>query len=264
LAKVSRAKSEGHPRVGGGTYFARYLEARRMGPSPRGRGNRGTRHADELRSRTIPAWAGEPRADCRAAARPEDHPRVGGGTSGKNLGHLQLCGPSPRGRGNPKLCQDNGWTFRTIPAWAGEPRVASNSIRSATDHPRVGGGTLKGVWTTTQPPGPSPRGRGNLDLRQEVRQAYGTIPAWAGEPRQTDDQTYLRKDHPRVGGGTVLAPAYEPPDPGPSPRGRGNPEPSSPTASRDGTIPAWAGEPRSPRTLHRQREDHPRVGGGTP
>jgi len=31
----------------------------------------------------------------------------------------------------------------------------------------------------------------------------------------------------------------------------------------NGTIPAWAGEPASQRSVHHQPRDHPRVGGGT-
>ena len=70
-----------YPRVGGGTISC----IRRLRPleglSPRGRGNRTTRHLYHHCQRSIPAWAGEPlcsepRADLRRV-----YPRVGGGTA---------------------------------------------------------------------------------------------------------------------------------------------------------------------------------------
>ena len=192
-----------HPRVGGGTATAAGERLVDRGPSPRGRGNLTRRSAANPLERTIPAWAGEPGRAREGRGLERDHPRVGGGT-GVTRPHLGLPqGPSPRGRGNPSSPSRARRGSGTIPAWAGEPAMPTCRIRTGTDHPRVGGGTMQlarygpGGW------GPSPRGRGNLSRIGVDRLARGTIPAWAGEP---DEDVFVGRafgDHPRVGGGTA-------------------------------------------------------------
>ena len=51
---------------------------------------------------------------------------------------------------------------RSIPAWAGEPKLKNILIGLAEVYPRVGGGTARNVPDHSNITGLSPRGRGNL------------------------------------------------------------------------------------------------------
>ena len=62
-APLHAGRVRDHPRVGGGTHSLRLETQDPQGPSPRGRGNRTNAPRPGPPSRTIPAWAGEPRAD---------------------------------------------------------------------------------------------------------------------------------------------------------------------------------------------------------
>jgi len=140
---------------------------------------------------------------------------------------------------------------------------APATIQSQWDHPRVGGGTKPRHAADIISGGPSPRGRGNLDGDISAGIAQGTIPAWAGEPALRTIRSCMRRDHPRVGGGTGCASRTGARTWGPSPRGRGNHRSLKPFCLVLGTIPAWAGEPHLPQPAHKATGDHPRVGGGT-
>ena len=93
----------------------------KWGPSPRGRGNRLPVPADTLVQRTIPAWAGKPNSISLSRCDTGDHPRVGGETRCARILATVSRGPSPRGRGNPRVEARMGGPSGTIPAWAGKP-----------------------------------------------------------------------------------------------------------------------------------------------
>jgi len=180
------ARRGDHPRVGGGTEWLELPLHRGQGPSPRGRGNREQAKRATARAGTIPAWAGEPgRVWGRGGSR-WDHPRVGGGTSSAACPRPAAWGPSPRGRGNHCVARNGSSTIGTIPAWAGEPNSSKSAGSILRDHPRVGGGTPYDLPPADVYVGPSPRGRGNQNLGQSKYRPCGTIPAWAGEPRQNN------------------------------------------------------------------------------
>ena len=69
-----------YPRVGGGTAALGPDISRAAGLSPRGRGNHCHRGPNADRSRSIPAWAGEPCVLNMPNGVPKVYPRVGGGT----------------------------------------------------------------------------------------------------------------------------------------------------------------------------------------
>ena len=88
-----------YPRVGGGNFNAVNILLTQRGLSPRGRGKRGRYGRSAVRSRSIPAWAGETARRERASRQIQVYPRVGGG-NGFNEDFTQLTrGLSPRGRG---------------------------------------------------------------------------------------------------------------------------------------------------------------------
>ena len=128
----------------------------------------------------------------------------------------------------------------------------------------MGGGTGNVPLYPLSEPGLSPRGRGNLELHiqcQPVTSRVGSIPAWAGEPK-------LHPSQIRVGS----IPASGEPQPNSrAPRvyprvGGGTPDGPSITHPLDGSIPAWAGEPRKgcAYSIALNHTVYPRVGGGTP
>ncbi len=259
---LSRVERD-HPRVGGGTGNDLLWRRCGRGPSPRGRGNHRRRGHKRVLAGTIPAWAGEPRSEGYRGSASGDHPRVGGGTENETSPTCPTWGPSPRGRGNPKKHPLVASIIGTIPAWAGEPPTTCSTGPLGGDHPRVGGGT--DVWPVyiCQIQGPSPRGRGNHRPQKPRRPGAGTIPAWAGEPRAGKIFLVRDRDHPRVGGGTSTKWFSRFIGWGPSPRGRGNLSLNTAMGTTNRTIPAWAGEPFTIRTLICSGGDHPRVGGGT-
>ena len=69
--------------------------------------------------------------------------------------------------------------------------------------------------------------------------------------------------YPRVGGGTGRTEHSPRNHGGLSPRGRGNPTRMAISYLGDGSIPAWAGEPLTRRSLCPWPWVYPRVGGGT-
>ena len=212
----------GHPRVGGGTVWSERHFNAAQGPSPRGRGNLCAAHSAGSSWGAIPAWAGEPRWRSWMAAKIGGHPRVGGGTAAEAVEADATRGPSPRGRGNPVSANRKGKHIGAIPAWAGEPASINVRLSSFRGHPRVGGGTVGPGPAAELVGGPSPRGRGNLDVGVNRYYLKRAIPAWAGEPPRRGLRPPAYRGHPRVGGGTwtdcdALVTPW-----GPSPRGRGN------------------------------------------
>ena len=152
-----------YPRVGGGTDSATIPERRVIGLSPRGRGNlrQGVQQLGQAGS--IPAWAGEPPSGLSHRPGATVYPRVGGGTQQQNLDNVRAKGLSPRGRGNLKAQGVHSLANGSIPAWAGEPPVATFLSAMSRVYPRVGGGTSQ--------------------RRRHTGLGRGSIPAWAGEPR---------------------------------------------------------------------------------
>ena len=233
------------------------------GPSPRGRGNRASGPRQRLQRRSIPAWAGKPLMDSSWLAGSGVHPRVGGETDGLGASAAFYDGPSPRGRGNQPPDVPGVPDRRSIPAWAGKPRVVSRRMSRSRVHPRVGGETGPADHAGHAAVGPSPRGRGNHRDWSSAVTPSGSIPAWAGKPAGNREPENVRAVHPRVGGETESDGHWRAGIGGPSPRGRGNPPRCPPPRHLIGSIPAWAGKPESPRPGSLSPGVHPRVGGET-
>ena len=211
-----------HPRVGGETRLAEIEALLEPGPSPRGRGNRLRRAGVPQRRGSIPAWAGKPPAASQSGSRAGVHPRVGGETKNGWGCKCYTRGPSPRGRGNPKIGFSMQSFLGSIPAWAGKPIEGQHAESGCWVHPRVGGETGWRVGVKVGLEGPSPRGRGNLPEADEEDDLFGSIPAWAGKPGTQAHSHRPRWVHPRVGGETTPSRIRTFMSSGPSPRGRGN------------------------------------------
>ena len=153
--------------------------------------------------------------------------------------------------------------LRSIPACAGKPRCAAVSRCRRSVHPRVCGETPRQPAHVGAHAGPSPRVRGNLDLRRQLPARIRSIPACAGKPDCAPKWSCVWRVHPRVCGETVTMTRTTPWLMGPSPRVRGNPSFSSTKTSAARSIPACAGKPSPRRGRSPAGRVHPRVCGET-
>ena len=227
------------------------------------RGNREGGEVQPAPHRTIPACAGEPCWCCGLRRLVQDYPRVCGGTARSRLRTGPRPGLSPRVRGNRTWSAYALASFGTIPACAGEPSRSRATSTCGRDYPRVCGGTPGPAFGRPSEGGLSPRVRGNHEDPISGDEQQGTIPACAGEPRRTTALSRRTRDYPRVCGGTYVSARDTHTQKGLSPRVRGNLSFMYTQLRQSRTIPACAGEPRSPSPRHPRPRDYPRVCGGT-
>ena len=109
--------------------------------------------------------------------------------------------------------------------------------------------------------GPSPRGRGSLNVAQCSGAPSRSIPAWAGKPTAWRTRWWAAAVHPRVGGEAHFGHVVAVWSHGPSPRGRGSRQDGRRRQDAAGSIPAWAGKPQGPAARPCYSRVHPRVGG---
>ncbi len=152
--------------------------------------------------------------------------------------------------------------LRSIPACAGEPTVGGHLFADLGVHPRVCGGASVADRLPLDLEGPSPRVRGSLPSLLSGVLDGGSIPACAGEPTGIRCDLDPVQVHPRVCGGAHDSRADRQRRLGPSPRVRGSPVHDTERKAQDGSIPACAGEPPSPRAPGSGTPVHPRVCGG--
>ena len=242
-----RCRSEGarkvYPRVCGGTLPPELLAALCQGLSPRVRGNPVTVKSRLLLTRSIPACAGEPRAETAFATGP--------------------AGLSPRVRGNPCGGGPDDRRAGSIPACAGEPRVEGDQHGSAGVYPRVCGGTKRDRTLIGAGRGLSPRVRGNPGMHDGTGVVMWSIPACAGEPHPISAPSGQLTVYPRVCGGTRVVTVRWCRQDDLSPRVRGNPAACAVGQLPSRSIPACAGEPVLALARSATIEVYPRVCGGT-
>ena len=158
-----------YPRVCGGTRQKFTERARRVGLSPRVRGNRGHLAVLHGQQRSIPACAGEPASFALSQPLHPVYPRVCGGTLNIPTADESEMGLSPRVRGNlfveEAVCILEG----SIPACAGEPRHTRSMHGIHGVYPRVCGGTVGDSIIRQADKGLSPRVRGNRPQEQARR-----------------------------------------------------------------------------------------------
>ena len=191
------------------------------------------------------------------------YPRVGGATLAGGSFPWEYHGLSPRGRGNHFTARSSLSWSRSIPAWAGQPWTESLLDRPGRVYPRVGGATPFLGFGAILGQGLSPRGRGNPQGEHGRSAGFGSIPAWAGQPRRVYLPPFFPPVYPRVGGATQVIEAAIDRVEGLSPRGRGNLVQDRRRRESLGSIPAWAGQPAASWSSWRAAPVYPRVGGAT-
>ena len=242
--RIETPRSAVYPRACGGTHGAEGGTTRRVGLSPRLRGNRVQSAAPTGAAWSIPAPAGEPGVHRGTNAQERVYPRACGGTLDRGV--------------LMPLFQ------RSIPAPAGEPEESLAYLVRNKVYPRACGGTPPSVRRRDILDGLSPRLRGNRILRSYHRGQWRSIPAPAGEPITQGLTTWRIKVYPRACGGTGAVVRSSNANSGLSPRLRGNPWQPGRGQVYPGSIPAPAGEPIFTVSPAMLRPVYPRACGGTP
>ena len=151
------------------------------GSSPRVRGKLIQQAANELKSRIIPARAGQTLFPHPMRLYPTDHPRACGANRLISVAAVCLAGSSPRVRGKRGRSISTTMDIRIIPARAGQTRRWAKRTCNRSDHPRACGANQINADRGIAGAGSSPRVRGKL---HEAAAHFGTeriIPARAGQ-----------------------------------------------------------------------------------
>ena len=150
---------------------------------------------------------------------------------------------------------------KSIPAYAGEPLPITGQVESHIVYPRVCGGTTADRRLAAYLERLSPRMRGNPWLRARTAPFKTSIPACAGEPMQSFDESKDYNVYPRVCGGTRYRRTSCKHLNRLSPRVRGNP-PNAGTTDQENVYPRVCGGTHpSPSPRVRPRRLSPRVRG---
>ena len=252
-----------YPRVCGGTGTHELYHWWQARLSPRMRGNRRHPAVPQRGNPSIPAYAGEPALPLSQRAGLGVYPRVCGGTH--RLHHTQLASfrLSPRMRGNPSSLIRQIKPATSIPAYAGEPLRRSIAAILRPVYPRVCGETTLPRISIYEVESLSPRMRGNRGQPAGCRSIARSIPAYAGEPSSLAWCAAAGRVYPRVCGGTLADHVWIAEGQGLSPRMRGNPAALAGITMKQGSIPAYAGEPECGSETDPVGRVYPRVCGGT-
>ncbi len=232
-----------YPRARGGAVYTMATGNEKSGLSPRTRGSPVFRRLREIGDGSIPAHAGEPVTDVGGRTWPAVYPRARGGAAEFHRQYLIRNGLSPRTRGSRKGQPPEAAPDGSIPAHAGEPAHAHVQTDLEEVYPRARGGARVRPVISLSPVGLSPRTRGSPDSTGARLVLMGSIPAHAGEPHPRSVNYHVGAVYPRARGGASVSVKGPSVMMGLSPRTRGSLLEHVHHGSRDGSIPAHAGEP---------------------
>ena len=193
----------------------------RDGSSPRVRGTLMWRLHALLKSRFIPACAGNAQV--------------------RDLEQIADRGSSPRVRGTRDGARDRERNARFIPACAGNARAPPRSVRCSPVHPRVCGERQTRSARARRMSGSSPRVRGTRSCAGSTLACARFIPACAGNAPARTPRYRLDTVHPRVCGERLAFLTDFHAASGSSPRVRGTPELRAVDGLIQRFIPACAG-----------------------
>ena len=232
-----------------------------MGSSPHARGARGRRCRRMRPCRIIPACAGSTCLYAYTTSSHPDHPRMRGEHFHLSLPRPLFRGSSPHARGARAVAVERTTAAGIIPACAGSTLKDLEVACGWGDHPRMRGEHELPMQLAKSNGGSSPHARGALlaDIPPRVR--AGIIPACAGSTIDESALTALDRDHPRMRGEHLAAPAVYGFLWGSSPHARGAPGAVRATRLPRGIIPACAGSTGCACPPGRKSWDHPRMRG---
>ena len=151
----------------------------------------------------------------------------------------------------------------SIPAYAGDPCLYVGTAGDNKVYPRLRGGSGILALSIQASPGLSPPTRGIRIAAIGCYPPAGSIPAYAGDPRNRERAGGAVQVYPRLRGGSCPCAGIRNPCRGLSPPTRGIPRRtrSIPCAAR--SIPAYAGDPARHLVVHAARRVYPRLRGGS-
>ena len=232
-----------------------------MGSSPRMRGTPLSYYPHSGKYGIIPAHAGNTSFWFFNSASGRDHPRACGEHYRPIIITGVHSGSSPRMRGTLgyEACDVSG--VGIIPAHAGNTAASVASWVSVGDHPRACGEHDYTADQIVHCKGSSPRMRGTPSARYSLPNAYGIIPAHAGNTMFGYSFMDYNWDHPRACGEHVAVYVPVVPFGGSSPRMRGTLSKHIVLRHQSGIIPAHAGNTICNGCCTLIRGDHPRACG---
>ena len=158
----TRCAHADHPRACGANPAGRTPCRAPAGSSPRMRGKLLNRCREGLRSRIIPAHAGQTPYTWAGSVADADHPRACGANQYRDTRGLLSYGSSPRMRGKHLAKNLLPFPARIIPAHAGQTRRRAGQSCLQPDHPRACGANHHCDLPPADTSGSSPRMRGKL------------------------------------------------------------------------------------------------------
>ena len=170
-------------------------------------------------------------------------------------------GPSPLTRGSHHRHYVSRQHRGSIPAHAGQPMGQAEVEAFLKVHPRSRGAAAKWSIDIAGLQGPSPLTRGSPDQAQDALLRSGSIPAHAGQPLTLTQCWSKPWVHPRSRGAAPAPQRRQASHLGPSPLTRGSRRVDRRRDSREGSIPAHAGQPLACRRISPALRVHPRSRG---
>ena len=250
--------SGAHPRGCGADKLGEAIDDFGLGSSPRVRGRQRPVINGSTRGGLIPAGAGQTSPRPVRLLRRWAHPR-GCGADKPGLGTgARMAGSSPRVRGRPLASLISSGAIRLIPAGAGQTSVRIPPLNRGGAHPRGCGADRITVTATGCDGGSSPRVRGRPVAGGVRAEDAGLIPAGAGQTRPSQAASWCPTAHPRGCGADTRDYQLVPLHDGSSPRVRGRPKFVTGQLTREGLIPAGAGQTTQESDSHPSQSAHPR------
>ena len=258
---AAETSSTVHPRMRGERHLVTRMDPCQDGSSPHVRGTPTAPEAETLRSRFIPACAGNAHP-LRACIRCQSvHPRMREErTRGRPISEERI-GSSPHTRGTRRPRVRSHKTRRFIPACAGNAAGADPRTGPASVHPRMRGERVRWAAAPSSISGSSPHVRGMPACRFNNIDPDRFIPACAGNASRISATCSATPVHPRMCGERIRW--YQPKSGkhGSSPHARGTPYILLYDSGNDRFIPACAGNASAGPRTSPARAVHPRMRG---
>ena len=252
-----------YPRLRGGSRGARIQKLRYLGLSPPTRGIPPAIPRPPPARRSIPAYAGDPQRADWVGLDLGVYPRLRGGSLPVGCRDDLPRGLSPPTRGilfHPRISRDY---LRSIPAYAGDPFVHALVSPPLSVYPRLRGGSVIAMEMRRYHDGLSPPTRGIPPPPRQAASRPGSIPAYAGDPYGPSPKRRPLEVYPRLRGGSAAAAWFALFGIGLSPPTRGIPRRAPQSVLRQGSIPAYAGDPLGSAVSANRWRVYPRLRGGS-
>ena len=197
-----------------------------------------------VRTRIIPAHAGQTMPKMLSIDLCTDHPRACGANAQRDERAATVAGSSPRMRGKRWSRRPRCHSPRIIPAHAGQTPVRPPAAIRPSDHPRACGANSAVDRADQMNNGSSPRMRGKQRHQTGNTGTVRIIPAHAGQTTAHRDVTRTASDHPRACGANAAIFCTGDGICGSSPRMRGKRDHGVVGVKPRRIIPAHAGQTR--------------------